>query len=338
MTKQIAILAAQGAMASQLTGLMDFFMICNRYWMLRHNNTVDKLFELTIVSPDGQNLVCDSGIIVPAQGVKGLSPDAVLISGGVSYDEETLASYFQKLQPLFSTLDHWHKEQVPIAAFCSSTFVLAQLGYLDNKNATSVWWLAGLFHKLFPSVNLQMGQLVVQDGHLYTAGATSSYLSLCLMLVERLQDEFLASQVAKIMLIEPNRHSQLPYMSLQTIDQHQDSLVLKVQKWMYQHLAEPISLDLLAQKFATTKRTLNRRFKKALNDTPVNYLQKMRVESAKRLLETTDFSVEQIVRQVGYEDVSSFRKLFIETAELSPSAYRQKFQKREILMPCPSCE
>ena len=151
------------------------------------------------------------------------------------------------------------------------------------------------------------------------------------MLVEHLYDERLSSQIAKIMLIEPNRTSQLPYMSLRAPNGHQDELVQKIQSWMYKNIQRHISLDDISNRFAVTKRTLNRRFKKALDDTPVNYLQRMRVEEAKRLLESSNMTLENIVYQVGYEDVSSFRKLFTELAELSPRAYRERFKRHQVL-------
>ncbi|MDU0112393.1 helix-turn-helix domain-containing protein [Psychrosphaera aquimarina] len=324
--KHIVILAADGVMSSQITGVMDFFMICNRYWQVRNGGAEYNLFNVTVVSASGKNLQCSSNIILPAQDATSVAtPDAVFITGGVSYDQTTLADYYHKLSPLMPLLIKWHKQQLPICAFCSSTFVLAELGLLDGKQATSVWWLANLFQQLYPAIELRLDQLVVNDENIYTAGATTSYLSLCLALVSLLTDQQIATQIAKIMLVEPNRASQLSYMSLQTFEQHSDTLVNQIQKWMSHNIASPISLDTIAEKFAITKRTLNRRFKRALNDTPVSYLQRMRVEAAKRLLESSDLAIEQIVYEVGYEDVSSFRKLFMEIAELSPKAYRDKF-------------
>lgn len=324
-------------MASQVTGLLDFFMICNRYWQVRNNDANIALFDVRVVSSHGGPLNAHSGIIIPAVSIDTVAePDAVILSGGISYNEETLGIYYEKMQPVLSQVRSWSEQNIPICTFCSSTFLLAEMGLLNDRKATSVWWMASLFECLYPKVNLELGQLVVQDDNLFTAGATTSYFSLCLLLVEHLYDAHLAAQVAKLLLIEPNRTSQLPHMTLQTFERHNDTMVLNVQKWMYQNLKTVITLDLLADKFATTKRTLNRRFKKALNDTPVNYLQKMRVEAAKRLLESSDMPIERVVNEVGYEDTSSFRKLFMEVAELSPKAYRDKFRQGFGIVP--ECE
>ena len=326
------ILAGDTAMASQLTGLMDFFMICNTYWQVRTQEPHASLFEINIVSASGKDIETATGIIIPTVPLPEVEEvDAILVAASVAYDKKTLADYFAQVKSLKPFLQKATLLEKPIGGFCSSTFVLAEMGLLDDKKATTVWWLAQQFQQRYPKITLQLNQMVIKDGHLFTSGATTSYLSLCLMLLEHLYDERISSQIAKIMLIEPNRTSQLPYMSLRTPNGHQDELVHKIQSWMYKNLQRHISLDDISSRFAVTKRTLNRRFKKALDDTPVNYLQRMRVEEAKRLLESSNMTLENIVYQVGYEDVSSFRKLFTELAELTPRAYRDKFKRQQML-------
>ncbi|MBU2882036.1 helix-turn-helix domain-containing protein [Psychrosphaera sp. B3R10] len=325
--KNIVLFAADGAMASQLTGIIDFFMICNRFWQVTNNQDTD-LFTVNVISPNGNNITCDGGIVINATSLKNVAlPSAAVIVGGVSYDDKTLTKYLTKISPLKQDILKCEKNAVPIATFCSSTFIAAEFGLLNGKKATTVWWLVKIFTQKYPQVTLQLDELVVRDKAIFTAGATTSYLSLCLKLVEELFDGQLADQISRLMLIDPNRCSQRPFMLLDLPERHHDDLIKKIQQWMIQNLSQPISLDLLADKFATTKRTLIRRFKKVLNDTPMNYLQKIRVESAKRLLECSGLSLEQIVLKVGYEDVSSFRKLFVELVELTPREYRERFQQ-----------
>jgi transcriptional regulator GlxA family with amidase domain len=137
--------------------------------------------------------------------------------------------------------------------------------------------------------------------------------------------EQIAAQMARIILVDPNRASQIPFMSLQQLKGHKDEQIGKIQQWMQNNLSETFSLDELAERFSLTKRTLMRRFKQAVGDTPVNYLQRLRVEEAKRLLETSAISFEVIVNKVGYGDVSTFRKLFVQLTQLSPKVYRERF-------------
>ena len=325
--KHIVILAGDTVMTSQLVGVMDFFMICNKYWQIRTRDPKVQLFKVTVASPDGSDLTSESGVTIPASFAPDLARvDTIIVTAGVAYDKPTLGRYYERVRAFSQYLHEANVRQVPIGGFCSATFVLAQMGLLKDRKATTVWWLADLFRQSFPATKVELKQLVVRDGNLFTAGASTSYLSLCLSMLEHLYDAQIANQVAKIMLVDPNRNSQLPYMSLQTPESHKDDLVHSIQHWMYKNLSRHISLDDISERFAITKRTLNRRFKKALDDTPVNYLQRMRVEEAKKLLESSDMTVESIVYQVGYEDVSSFRKLFTEIAEVTPKAYREKFQ------------
>ena len=327
--KTVVILAGNEVMTSQVVGVMDFFMICNKYWQVRNQTPHSQLFDVVVVSPTGEALISESGVSIPAQNAPPIEQvDAIVMTAGVAYDRPSVEAYFSQVASFRPYLRQANSLAIPIAAFCSGTFVLAQMDLLDARAATTVWWLAPIFKQCFPKVYLTLEQLVVKDEHFFTAGANTAYLSLCLSLLAHLYSPALANQVAKLLLVDPNRTSQMPYMSLQVPEQHGDELVRKIQSWMYKNMQSRITLDDISAQFAITKRTLNRRFKKALDDTPVNYLQRMRVEEAKRLLESSEMTLESITYRVGYEDVSSFRKLFTEVAELTPRAYRDKFQPR----------
>ena len=327
--KHIVILGGESVMMSQLVGVMDFFTICNTYWQVRTRDPKVRLFNVTVASPDGEDIRADSGVIIPAKATPELNGvDAVIMTAGMAYDKASIEAYYDNIRDFAPFLREANSCKIPIGAFCSATFVVAKMGLLRGKQATTIWWLSDLFRQWFPSTSLVLKQLVVRDEHVFTGGASTSYISLCLSLLEHLYDGQMANQVAKILLVDPNRGSQLPFMALQANPPHQDELVQRIQSWMYKNLDQHISLDDISERFAVTKRTLNRRFKKALDDTPVNFLQRMRVEEAKKLLESSDMTVESIVYRVGYEDVSSFRKLFTETTDVTPRAYREKFQSR----------
>lgn len=328
--KRIVMLAADNAVAGGIISFMDVFSFCNTYWKVTQANAEEDLFECKILSPNGEPIRSDYGLSLPvvphADAEHYLShADAVVVASSTITNRTELESYLKAFHPHMSSLHQFAETGKPIAAYCSGTLVLAASGLLDGKTATCVWWLAELFKRRFPKVNLCMDHLVINDGQLHTAGATTANLSLALQLVKQLVGEQIATQMAKVLLIDPNRISQQPFMTLDADPQHKDQLVSRIQDWMQLHLAESFLLDDIADKFAVGKRTLIRRFKKALNETPASYMQRLRVDEAKRLLETTELALEQIVIEVGYEDVSSFRKLFIQLTSVSPRAYRQKF-------------
>ncbi|MFV7785649.1 GlxA family transcriptional regulator [Shewanella marisflavi] len=328
--KTIMILAAGNVVAGGIVGLIDVFSFTNALYRRLNPDATQDLFHCHIVSGDGKAITTNQGFQLAAMGLTDdtqlQTADAVVLASAFVTNKAEFNQYQQDFLPLLSPLRAYAQTGKPIAAYCSGTLMLATSGLLDNRRATTVWWLSQMFERNFARVKLCMDSLVVSDGQFHTAGATTSNLSLALHLVGLLAGESLAQQMAKILLIDPNRCSQQPFMTMAIIpEHHQDELVRNIQQWMQANLNQNWLLDELATKFAVGKRTLIRRFKRALNETPASYMQRLRVDEAKRLLETTELALEQIVARVGYEDVSSFRKLFIQLTSLSPRAYRQKF-------------
>lgn len=330
--KQITILAAGNVVAGGIVGFLDVFSFCNVYWRRMNPEVKEDLFHCHVVSCDGNPVNTNQNIQIPAIGLDNpediLAADAVILASAFVTNREEFQSYLNEFEPLFEPLRIFASSGKPVAAYCSGTLMLAASGVLNHRSATTVWWLKEMFERNFPAVNLCMDKLVISDEQFHTAGATTSNLSLALHLIGLLAGEQIAHQLAKILLIDPNRISQQAFMSMDLsagVNQHKDELVRQIQSWMQEHIAQSFLLDDIADKFAVGKRTMIRRFKKALNETPASYMQRLRVDEAKRLLETTEFGLEKIVERVGYEDVSSFRKLFIQLTSLSPRAYRQKF-------------
>ncbi len=202
---------------------------------------------------------------------------------------------------------------------------MAATGLLDGGEATTCWFLAEYFQQLFPQIQLKAAETVSRSGNCFTAGATTAYLQLCLQLLTEFDGGRFSGQLAKILLVQPAFQSQAPFLSVQQLISHQDDRIAAVQAYLRKHLAEPLDLQQLAGKFAMSGRTLIRRFKAATGDTPMAWLQKLRIDKAKALLETTRLPLEQLTQQVGYEDVSSFRKLFQQYTQMTPKAYRDHF-------------
>ncbi len=333
--KHIAVLATNNSISSDLFGVLDFFEYCNVLWQYQQQHQATPLLHCYLVSPDGRPLQLKQGVSLPVQPHRWQEADAIILPPAYAYNRAQLTAIAEPSRPYLAGLLEAAQSGKLIAANCTGTFILAASGLLAHKRATTSWFFKDAFQSLYPDVHLQLNKLLVQDDNLLTAGATTSNVNLCLAITERLVGEHFARQIAKVMLTDPNRSSQIPYMDLSIGQPHNDQVVKQIQAQLTRQLAEPFSLDLLAQQFYLTKRTLLRRFKLALNDTPLNYLQRLRVEHAKRLLETTDQAIEQIVAQVGYEDVSSFRKLFVSYTELTPGQYRQKFSQEGHFNCCP---
>jgi transcriptional regulator GlxA family with amidase domain len=330
--KRIAIWVNRDIVMSSVTGVIDFFTFCNKYWQVAQQSN-QQLFDCVLMGP--QQHVQQGPFSIQVEAVDFSQIDILFIPGFYAYNPKDLVRVSQELQPYTAELQQLISQGKWIGAFCNGTFALAGTGMLNGLHATSVWFFKDYFRQMFPQVKLDLQQLVIQQQTILTGGATTSYLNLCLRFVELCMDTAFAQQMAKIMLTDPNRTSQLPYLSLQLTPQHKDAKVAEIQQYLQTHLAEAITLEQLAEHFAMTPRTLIRRFKQHLDETPMAYLQRLRIERAKALLENTLWTPEHIMLQVGYEDISSFRKLFVHYTSLTPKAYRQKFMFEPQIDCCP---
>lgn len=324
---RITLLTFDNCLASGVTGLLDVFNIANQIWQ-RTQNVQTSLFEWRLVSATGKPV--QSSVVLPlavhGRLSAGENSDVILIPA-IHYqtDAQLLAQTMMLSQTCGDWLRQQYRQQVLVAACCTSTFVLAETKLLDQKQATTSWWLGRLFQEHYPQVNLCLDALITEDSGLLCAGAIAAHLDMGLRLVEKFAGNYLALLCAKTMLIDANRTSQLPYVMLQMQLNHRDDLVFQIQAYMQENLQYPHTIQDIAGKFQVSQRTLVRRFRQATGDTPIVYLQKLRIETAKRLLETTQYSFAEIVGQVGYVDVSSFRRLFMRHVQITPGQYRKRF-------------
>lgn len=332
--------AYDGILASTVHGPIDVFAVANAVWArqcLRSDDT-QPLFKWRVESPDGKPVRTASGQIIGVDGAiaASLHADAVIVpgpfvGGGARRFVERFEAVKPGLQALFPALRYQHEGGALVASVCSGSFVLAESGLLNNRSATTHWGLAEAFRQRYPQVDLCADEVITEQNRLLCSGAVTSYLNLALRLVERFAGANLAASTAKLLLIDTNRISQASYKSLTVQDRepHSDRLVTRAQRWMEKHFHEGFHLADLANHFAVSERTLNRRFKQAIDVTPYSYLQSVRIDIAKRLLETSGLNVEAISNRVGYSDLSAFRRIFKRNAGLSPREYQRRFSRRK---------
>jgi transcriptional regulator GlxA family with amidase domain len=321
----VVLLAFDGCHTAAIASLTDLLRIANMY---AARNETGPLFHWRTVSPDGRSVQAMGGLGLSVDGdLQDVSEPTVIFIPGIWYkDDGELA---QRVDRLWLACRRWfesaYAQGASLAASCSGTFLLARTGLLDRRKATTSWWLEQTFRATFPRVRLHADELVTQDHRLWCGGAYTAYLNLGLRLVEELASPAVARACARIMLIDANRAVQTPYAILQTHVGHSDDLVWRAQTWMQARLMERFRIQAVADALQVTERTLIRHFKRTLGETPGRYLQSLRVEAARWLLETTQLNLEQIIERVGYADISSFRRLFERETRLSPREYRQRF-------------
>ena len=207
-----------------------------------------------------------------------------------------------------------------LAASCASTFLLAETGLLDGRRATTTWWLAPLFRQRYPGVELVTDRMVVADWPIATAGAAMAQMDLMLTVVGRFAGPKLAGACANYLLLD-ERRSQVPFMAINYLAS-QDPRIAKAEKWVRDHIARDFTMEELAEAVALAPRTFARRIAATCGISPIQFVQRIRLETARFLLETTRLSVEEIARQVGYAEPSTLRRLIRRDTKHSPGHFR----------------
>lgn len=324
--QRVVVLGFDGALASAITGVVDLFAMAGVSWNRIQQQDVQRLFKVSIASPDGQPIRCINGLELQAhrsyQEIQ--TADIVVVPTIAAPIQDVL----QQNPELIRFLKSAHADSTLIAGNCTGNFFLAEAGILDNRVATTHWGFQDIFRTHYPQVKLNADLMISRDQNIYCAGGGLAWFDLGLHLIERFYGFEVAMQSAKSFVIDYRRDSQLSYSLLKIGQPHHDELVQNVQNWLEQYFHESFSLDDIATRFNVTTRTLIRHFKQALDLPPNQYLQAIRIEAARKRLEETDQAVDVIMQNIGYQDPSSFRRLFHRKTGLTPLEYRRRFSRR----------
>ena len=211
-----------------------------------------------------------------------------------------------------------------LAASCASSFLLAEAGVLDGRQATTSWWLAPTFARWYPHVHLMADRVVVADGQLITGGAAMAQMDVMLALVARFAGTEIADTCARYLLLD-KRSSQSPYLAIAALALRDERLAL-AERWVRDHLADPISVKAVAAAAGLSPRTFGRRLMSLCGLAPSRFIQRVRLETARDLLATTKLSVEAVSQLVGYSDASTLRRVFVRETGAAPHSVRSAGQ------------
>lgn len=215
-----------------------------------------------------------------------------------------------------------------IASFCVGAFFLAATGLLSGKQCATHWRMANEFRTTFPDVLLVDDKIMTEEDGLYTSGGAYSYLNLLLYLVEKYAGRDTAILIAKAFMIDIDKNSQSPFIIFQGQKTHNDEPIKKAQEFIETNFQERITVDQLADMLAIGRRNLERRFKKATSNTVSEYIQRVKIEAAKKSFETDRKNISEVMYDVGYSDIKAFRTIFKKITGLSPIDYRNKYTKK----------
>lgn len=291
-----------------------------------------ELLDVRIVCADGRPFNCAGDIPVrPHAGLDdlrapGARPDAVIVCDMyVAVTGVPTGRYPREC----AWIRDLHAAGVLISSVCSGALVLAEAGLLDGRKATAHWAYRDMFHRFYPKVSfLESAALCLnaQDEGIVTAGAVSAWHDLAFYLIARYCGYRHAVDTAKVFLMSDHVEGQSPYAVMTRPMEVKDALMSECQAWIAEHYDSPKPVERMVEKSGLGARTFARRFRAATGYTPIDYVQALRIEEAKQVLEREQRSIDDIAASVGYEDGSSFRRVFKKRVGLSPAAYRKKFR------------
>lgn len=324
-TRHIVIVATPHSTLLDVAGPLDVFTKAIENYD-KVNNQVDFLYQIHVVSATKNKLVSmSSGISITCEGFYksiNYNIDTLIIAGLPKIPDYKMDKDFLQ----------WIKNQSNsirrICSVCSGAFILAEAGVLNGKNATTHWRFCTKLSEMYPQIKVDVNPIFVKDGNVYTSAGVTSGMDLALALVEEDLGKSFAIEIAKEMVLflkRPGNQSQYSTtLEYQNIDYQP---IEKIKDWIFNHLAEELTVERLADESLMSPRNFARIFVRELKITPAKYIEKMRIETASRFLEETQLNIDEIAAMCGLKSSENMRRLFFKTFEINPSQYRSNFHR-----------
>jgi len=326
--KQVTILVPAGNVnLSSVMGTLEILTEANTYWQKLGNQTRIEVHVAGVLAELKQHDRFYSLRPIDISEIK--KHDLVIIpsvSDPAGYDR-----LISNNKVLIDWLERQYKNDAEIASICTGAFLLAATGLLAGKTCSTHWHAEHDFRRLFPKIDLQIDKLLIAGQGLYTNGGAFSFLNLVLLLVEKYFDRETAIYCSKVFQIDFDRATQSTFSIFQPQKNHHDELIGRAQNYLESNLGKKVSFEKLASQLAVSRRNFDRRFIKATGNTPVEYMQRVKIEAAKSLLEKGRKSVFEVMDEVGYSDERAFREVFKRITGLSPADYKAKYNYETIV-------
>lgn len=324
----VTVVILGDGLASTALGPLEVFFAAGVLFQTLKGEAPSQLFEVTTASIDGKSVSAAYGLgLTPQKSINDIERTDIIIvpTSGTEVDLKLIEN-----SALLPWLRKHHALGAYIAGTCMGSVYLAEAGLLDGREATTHWASADDFARRYPKVKWRPECFVTEDARLLCSGGVTSAIDVSLYLVEKLVGHDIAVQTAKALLHPMPRLNQSGYAVLPFSPPHEDAAIREVESFIQEHFRENLSVEALADKFGMSGRTFLRRFKAATGRLPGAYVQAVRIEMAKAMLERDRASVQAIAAHVGYEDVSFFRTLFKRATGMTPGDYRNHFGKFSI--------
>lgn len=320
---QVALLLPNNYRLLSVAAILDVFDTVNHHYeeIGRAPLFQINLIRNTTISKEGTTFEKYNALSLSESGPQNL----ILIP---AFGTSDLNTAIQENLEFLPWLQQQYKKGAELASFCTGAFLLAATGLLNGKIATTHVNASPAFASCFPDVYFTPEKVVTADQGIYTSGGSTSSFHLMLMLIHNYCSRDTAIHIAKIFSIDMNREQQSHFGTFHPVRDHGDELVAKTQLCIENAYKESVTIEDILQQIPSSRRNIVRRFKQATGNTLIEYLQKTRIEAAKKLLEQTNLSILEVMLDSGYNDLKTFRQLFKKNSGMTPKDYRDKFKPK----------
>jgi len=325
--KHISILVPKGAILGSLEGSRQLFTQVNQFFKAKG---APPLFKVQLVGLEKETILTGGLFTANTDAVlEDIKKTDLIIIPAIDGDIRHALTENEKFIPW---IIKQYKSGAEIASLCLGAFLLASTGLLKGRRCATHWLAENDFRAMFPDVNLVTEKIITDEQGIYSSGGAFSYLNLILHLIEKYAGRDIAILSAKVFAIEIDRDTQLSFTIFQGQKEHPDEEIKKAQEFIENNYQDKITVEQLTSMLALGRRNFERRFKKATSNTVVEYMQRVKIEAAKKGLETSRKNVSELMYEVGYSDAKAFRTTFKKITGLSPVEYKHKYNKEELAL------
>lgn len=324
-TRHISIVVPVGnVIMSSILGTYKIFTGVNGY-MMQTGQAQAPLFDIHLVGLGQETSVYNGAFTVrPDSVISDIQHTDVIIIPALAGN---IPAEVERNKAFVPWITEHYKKGAEVVSLCTGAFLLASTGLVKGEKCTTHWIAADSFRQMFPEVELITEKIITDQNGIYTSGGAYSFLNMIIYLVEKYCGRDVAIFCSKLFEIEIDRFNQLQFTIFNGQKDHGDEAILQAQHFIEKHYTEKITVEQLADKFAISRRNFERRFKKACGNSPIEYIQRVKIEAAKKSLESTRENINEVMYAVGYNDSKAFRHTFKKNTGLSPIEYKQKYNR-----------
>ncbi len=325
--KHISILVPKAnAILSSVVGPYKIFSSVNDY-ILQSGQSEQPLFDINLVGIDAETVLYDGAFSIHCNSTIDDIDRTDLIIIPAVLPHRVLEEIERNRAFVPWILQQRLVHHAEVASLCMGAFFLAETGLVDHKQCATHWAGIELFKQRYPQIDVKPEKIITDQEGIYSSGGAYSFLNLIVHLVQKYCGREVAIYISKMFEIEIDRDNQNQFAIFKSQKDHSDSLVQKAQHFIESNVEEKISVEALSEELAISRRNFIRRFKKATGNTPLEYIQRVKIEAAKHALESSSQTINEVMFSIGYSDTKAFRSLFKRYTGLTPVAYKQKYNR-----------